>query len=482
VAVRGRDRAGAAALARPVAFATVLPLLMTLAVVDARAALATMPPIRDITFPVDHPDPPYGPDWHAPRDGGARQHLGNDIFAARLTPLLAARSGVISRGRSDAGGISGNYIAITDAEGWEYLYIHINNDTPGTDDGANPAQWQLFPGLAVGSRVQEGQPVAYLGDSGNAENSDPQLHFEIRRPVAGSTPVPINPFPSLRTAQGRPIGDQCEWSPSPRPSGSNRSDIGYRAVYGDGGIFAYGRSTFHGSTGGLPLVRPIVTGQATPSGLGYWLVAADGGVFAYGDARFHGSAAPLPLVAPIVGMAPTPTGRGYWLVAADGGVFTYGDARFMGSLGGRALDSPVVDIATGAGGAGYWLLSRAGGIYPFGGVTWHGSVQASGLCVDRQAVALLGGADGRGYWIMTTDGEIRPFGSSSALGDRRQLAVTPAGAPVGLIAAARAAMPATAATAPVTAEQRSAVANDGRPWPPEPAVAVAEGAGAPSEG
>jgi hypothetical protein len=42
---------------------------------------------------------------------------------------------------------------------------------------------------------------------------------------------------------------------------------------------------------------------ATPDGGGYWLVASDGGVFAYGDATFHGSAGALPLSAPIVGMA-----------------------------------------------------------------------------------------------------------------------------------------------------------------------------------
>ena len=42
---------------------------------------------------------------------------------------------------------------------------------------------------------------------------------------------------------------------------------------------------------------------ATPDGDGYWLVASDGGIFAFGDATFHGSTGGTPLNEPIVGMA-----------------------------------------------------------------------------------------------------------------------------------------------------------------------------------
>ena len=432
-----------ASLTALVVTATVLVGIQALAVTDAEAA---MPPIREITFPVLDDSAWYGPDWHAPRGGGTRVHLGTDIFAPKLTRLLAARSGVISRGRLDSSGISGNYIAITDAEGWEYLYIHINNDSPGTDDGANPPQYRLLAGLGIGSVVQRGQPVAFMGDSGNAEGTNSHVHFEIRQPRRGSRPVSINAFPSLRVSQGREIGDHCEWGSSPSPTETNAIDVGYRSAYDDGGIFTHGESDFHGSPGGLPLVRPVVAGQATPSG------------------------------------------RGYWLVAADGGVFTYGDARFWGSLGGRNLDSSIVDVAATRGGRGYWLLSRAGGIYPFGTATWHGSVQSSGLCADRQGRALLAGADGVGYWIMTTDGEVRPFGSARALGDRRHLSVTPAGSPVALLGAARAASAADLAALeplplPDPASQ-AATANDGRPWPPEPDPdsSTAEPASAPGAG
>ena len=34
-------------------------------------------------------------------------------------------------------------LELTGTDGWNYWYIHINNDTPGTDDGKNPAQVAL---------------------------------------------------------------------------------------------------------------------------------------------------------------------------------------------------------------------------------------------------------------------------------------------------------------------------------------------------
>ena len=58
---------------------------------------------------------------------------------------------------------------------------------------------------------------------------------------------------------------------------------------------------------------------ATPDGKGYWLVAADGGIFAFGDAGFYGSTGSLPLNKPIVGMAVdarTARATGWWPATA----------------------------------------------------------------------------------------------------------------------------------------------------------------------
>ncbi|MGV3758526.1 MAG: M23 family metallopeptidase, partial [Actinomycetota bacterium] len=132
--------------------------------------------------------------------GCSRSHMGADIFGTKLQPLVAARDGWITYLRSDAGGTAGNGLAITDEDGWRYLYLHINNDTPDTDDGANPARWRFAPGISMGTKVYAGQHIAYLGDSGNAEGTPPHVHFEIRRPDL----VTINPDASLVAASHAP--------------------------------------------------------------------------------------------------------------------------------------------------------------------------------------------------------------------------------------------------------------------------------------
>ena len=59
-------------------------------------------------------------------------------MGAKLMPLVAAADGTVTFLRTDASGTSGNMVEITDDDGWSYWYMHVNNDTPGTDDGAQP--------------------------------------------------------------------------------------------------------------------------------------------------------------------------------------------------------------------------------------------------------------------------------------------------------------------------------------------------------
>ena len=154
-------------------------------------------PIRAISFPVAGPITYYD-DWGACRGGAncPRRHIGNDLIGRRLQPLLAATDGVVTHLVLDHP-TAGWGLVITDADGWDYRYYHINNDTPGTDDGAAPPQWRLAPGITEGSVVTAGQVVAYLGDSGNSELSVPHLHFEIHEPDGS----PIDPYRSLRAAE-----------------------------------------------------------------------------------------------------------------------------------------------------------------------------------------------------------------------------------------------------------------------------------------
>jgi hypothetical protein len=192
------------------------------------------------------------------------------------------------------------------------------------------------------------------------------------------------------------------------------SGHGYWLVASDGGIFTFGDAEFHGSTGSLRLNRPIVGMAATPSGHGYWLVASDGGIFTFGDAEFHGSTGGLPLVEPIVGMAATPTGHGYWLVASDGGIFTFGDAAFFGSIGGHRLNQPVVGMATSHDGGGYWMVASDGGIFTFGDAGFYGSM--GGQAVPAPVIGLGTSPGGHGYWLAGSDGSAYSFGDAHNLG------------------------------------------------------------------
>lgn len=182
--------------------------LLAAALVVTAAACQTPPPppappattttvpgtVRAMTFPV------LGGgsfvDTHgAPRSGG-RTHQGQDLMGPKMTRLLAANDGTVTALRHDSTGLSGNSLTITDAEGWKYVYIHLNNDTPGTDDGANLFEHAFAPGLAKGSIVTAGDLVGYRGDSGNAEDAGSHLHFELHAPDG----TIVNAFASLRAA------------------------------------------------------------------------------------------------------------------------------------------------------------------------------------------------------------------------------------------------------------------------------------------
>jgi hypothetical protein len=55
--------------------------------------------------------------------------------------------------------------------------------------------------VGLGTRVQAGQIIGFMGDSGNAVGV-PHLHFELR----GLDGVPFNPYPALVAALRR---DEC---------------------------------------------------------------------------------------------------------------------------------------------------------------------------------------------------------------------------------------------------------------------------------
>ncbi len=150
--------------------------------------------IPDLVFPVLG-GAEYRNDFGDPRVGG-RKHEGNDLMNKKMTPLLAAVDGEISFITSNEA-TWGWSLSITDKNGYEYNYLHLNNDTEGTDDGAGGYNNAFAKGIKLGVKVKRGELVGYLGDSGNAETTLPHLHFEIRKVQTGE---PINPYQYLQSA------------------------------------------------------------------------------------------------------------------------------------------------------------------------------------------------------------------------------------------------------------------------------------------
>lgn len=135
------------------------------------------------------------------RDGGARRHLGVDIVAPRLTPLIAVANGVVEEVHGT--GPECCWLKLRHDDGWISVYLHLNNDTAGTDDGRGNG---IRPGIEVGTRVTGGQVIGWMGDSGNAEPTVPHLHYELRN----RSGVPVDPHWSLHTARRRGVAPSLE--------------------------------------------------------------------------------------------------------------------------------------------------------------------------------------------------------------------------------------------------------------------------------
>jgi murein DD-endopeptidase MepM/ murein hydrolase activator NlpD len=180
--------------------APLLLVVVTAASLVQAAPAAADPIVRSICFPVTEPVS-YTEDFGAPRVG--HTHEGNDLMGKRMYHIVAPANGVIVQmtGPSNSTGLGGYSLRMRDDQGWYFAFLHINNDTPGTDDGLAGVEYVFAPGMAVGRRVRAGEWLAYMGDSGDAETTSPHLHFEMRMPAPQVwDAVPVSPYLSLQAA------------------------------------------------------------------------------------------------------------------------------------------------------------------------------------------------------------------------------------------------------------------------------------------
>ncbi|MDH3732607.1 MAG: M23 family metallopeptidase [Gemmatimonadota bacterium] len=126
-----------------------------------------------LAFPVlDHDTGDIQSFFGASRDAGRRSHHGVDIFAPRGTPVLAVSEGVVSRVGDQR--LGGKVVWVRDnARGTSQYYAHLDE--------------QL---VERGRRVQAGDTLGLVGNTGNARTTPPHLHFGLYRRGEG----PLDPF------------------------------------------------------------------------------------------------------------------------------------------------------------------------------------------------------------------------------------------------------------------------------------------------
>ena len=114
-----------------------------------------------------------------PRDGGRRDHHGVDIFAPRGTPALAGVTAIVRRVETTDRG--GNVVWLRDeSRGLSLYYAHLDRQT-----------------VTQGMRVEPGDTVGLIGNTGNARTTPPHLHFGVYQRG------PVDPYPWVYRPRGR---------------------------------------------------------------------------------------------------------------------------------------------------------------------------------------------------------------------------------------------------------------------------------------
>ena len=112
----------------------------------------------------------FSNDYGAPR-GGGRSHQGNDILAARGTPVVANVSGTVTH---RTGAVSGKAYYLAGDDGNRYFGAHLDS-------------------FGASGRVSAGTQIGTVGNTGDASGGPPHLHFEIHPGGSGN----VNPFSTL---------------------------------------------------------------------------------------------------------------------------------------------------------------------------------------------------------------------------------------------------------------------------------------------
>ena len=138
------------------------------------ARLYTQSPDSKLAMPLENVSKKEVADtWQAPR-GDGRRHEGQDIFAARGTPILSASNGyVLKIGENNLGGQT---VSVVGAGGRVYYYAHLDS---------------YAKNIHVHDHVTTRTVLGYVGTTGNAQGTPPHLHFGVYTLTGAINPLPL---------------------------------------------------------------------------------------------------------------------------------------------------------------------------------------------------------------------------------------------------------------------------------------------------
>ncbi len=137
--------------------------------------LEALPPDQKLLMPLrDVKKRTVGDTWGGARSEG-RSHEGTDIFAKADTPVFSATYGYVIRAGNN--NLGGNIVFVRGAGGRRYYYAHLNS---------------IADGIKVGKEVTVDTVLGFVGNTGNAINTPPHLHFGMYEGREA-----INPYPLL---------------------------------------------------------------------------------------------------------------------------------------------------------------------------------------------------------------------------------------------------------------------------------------------
>jgi len=125
----------------------------------------------------------FGDTWNAAR-GNGRRHQGVDLIAEEGKYVYAVVDGTLTNRAWDQPGLrAGNawWLTAADGSGTYYFYAHL---------------YAFAPGLKVGSRVEAGEIIGFVGNTGNSATA--HLHFEIHPGGGGA----VNPYSTIKAMDG----------------------------------------------------------------------------------------------------------------------------------------------------------------------------------------------------------------------------------------------------------------------------------------